>query len=280
MQVAISLKHLKLIFFIVLQFTICNCKSQGILLHNAFAHNDYWHKRPLFDALDNGFSHIEADIFLRNKKLIVAHILPRFKKKRTLEDLYLKPLQECISGKNKDIPFPLYPLTLMIDIKSDSNKTYASLNELLQKYKSILSSYDNGKVTTRQLTIIITGNKPYHVIQKQQQRLVFLDEDLMKVSEDTLSTGIYQTASCKYSTLLNWDGNGEMPDQEKTKLCRYVELAHRYNKKVRLWASPESKSVWTELLECGVDLINTDQLVQLRKFLLLQQTTFAKTESK
>ena len=92
MQVAISLKHLKLIFFIVLQFTICNCKSQGIILHNAFAHNDYWHKRPLFDALDNGFSHIEADIFLRNKKLIVAHILPRFKKKRTLEELYLKPL--------------------------------------------------------------------------------------------------------------------------------------------------------------------------------------------
>src|ERR1700740_1393243 len=60
-------------------------------LANGFAHNDYLHQHPLFDALGNGFTNIEADIFLEGKKLIVAHYCPFFKSKRTLEALYLEP---------------------------------------------------------------------------------------------------------------------------------------------------------------------------------------------
>lgn len=58
-----------------------------------------------------------------------------------------------------------------------------------------------------------------------------------------------------------------MPDDEKRRLCHYITLAHRYGKKVRLWASPENPVVWDELLQCGVDLINTDKLAKLKKFL-------------
>ena len=46
------------------------CKAQSTPLSNAFAHNDYLHKRPLLDALDNGFVNIEADIFLKGNKLV------------------------------------------------------------------------------------------------------------------------------------------------------------------------------------------------------------------
>jgi hypothetical protein len=42
-------------------------------LANAHAHNDYEHKRPLFDALDNGFTSVEADVFLVDGKLLVGH---------------------------------------------------------------------------------------------------------------------------------------------------------------------------------------------------------------
>src|SRR6195952_3077744 len=98
--------------------------SQNFILPNAYAHNDYSHKRPLFDALDNGFTYVEADIFLRGDKLIVAHFLPSLRKKRTLEDLYLKPLQDYVEGKyNNEQPADC-PITLMIDIKSNANKTY------------------------------------------------------------------------------------------------------------------------------------------------------------
>ena len=44
-----------------------------IPLRHAHAHNDYEHKRPLFDALDRGFCSIEADIYLVGGELLVGH---------------------------------------------------------------------------------------------------------------------------------------------------------------------------------------------------------------
>lgn len=277
MQVAISQKHLKLLTFVLLVITGFSGQSQSLLSHG-FAHNDYWHKRPLYDALDNGYSHIEADIYLRKGELIVAHVLPFFKKKKTLEQLYFKPLMQSIQGRNKLLAAPAAPITLMIDIKSEADKTYAALEQLMQKYTAILSSYDNGQITYRQVTIVITGHKPHKIMKTQTSRLAFIDEDLLKVGQDTLSTGVYQTASCKYSNLITWQGEGEMPAKEKERLCGYIAIAHKEEKKVRLWASPENASVWEVLLDCGVDLINTDQLVALRDFLLTQQTVFAKSD--
>lgn len=277
MQVAISQTHLKLILVVLLALSFSTSQSQTILSHG-FAHNDYWHRRPLFDALENGYSHLEADIYLRNGELIVAHILPRLKKKKTLEQLYFKPLLQCVQGKNKHFAAPLVPITLMIDIKSDADKTYAELNRLLQKYSSILSSFENGQIIHRQVTIVITGHKPYQMLKEQNYRLAFIDEDLMKIGQDNQSDNIYKTASCKYSRLISWQGEGEIPAVEKERLSKYVAMAHQYGKKVRLWASPENKAVWAALLECGVDLINTDQLVALRNFLMAQQLVFAKNE--
>lgn len=141
------------------------------------------------------------------------------------------------------------------------------MSEVLEKYKNILSGYENGIFVQRQITIVITGNKPFDILKNQQNRLAFIDEDLMKVQQDTSSTNIYRTASCKYSRLVNWNGNGTFPVLQKQRLCKYVSMAHRYGKKVRLWASPEKPVVWNELLDCGVDLINTDKLPELKNFL-------------
>ncbi|EOR92674.1 putative secreted protein [Arcticibacter svalbardensis MN12-7] len=277
MQVAISQKHLKISLSLLLICLVFNCQSQNVLFTQGFAHNDYWHQRPLYDALENGYSYVEADIYLRNNKLIVAHILPFFKKKKTLEQLYFKPLLKITQGTNKEIRNLASPITLMIDIKSEANETYSKLEHLLHKYASILSSYDNGKTTIRQVTVIITGHKPYKRIKEQTSRMAFIDEDLLKIEQSIESADVYQTASCKYAHLINWQGIGEMPLVEKEKLIRYVSYAHQNGKKVRLWASPENTKVWAALMACGVDLINTDQLVELRDFLLAQQIIYAKT---
>jgi hypothetical protein len=47
-----------------------------------------------------------------------------------------------------------------------------------------------------------------------------------------------------------------------------VARAHERGRLVRFWATPESETVWAELLAAGVDLINTDRLADLQKFLL------------
>ncbi len=262
-----KIKALFLLMFFAFPIAV---KSQQIMLANAFAHNDYRHKRPLLDAQNNGYTHIEADVFLHNNKLVVAHINPYFKGKRTLENLYLAPLFEQACKKNGTIHEGYdKPFTLMIDIKTDAKKTYRALKSLLEKYRPILSSYDTGKVTNRAVTIVLSGNKPYDEVRKETSRLAFIDEDLRKVDRDTIAN-ISRMASCKYSKLLKWKGNGEISDREKKRLLNYVTIAHKNGDQVRLWASPDNKAVWKEILSCGVDLINTDKLVALKNFLVSQ----------
>ncbi|MDR3695253.1 phosphatidylinositol-specific phospholipase C/glycerophosphodiester phosphodiesterase family protein [Mucilaginibacter sp.] len=265
---------------VLLLFTLQSVQAQFIPLINGFAHNDYRHRHPLFDALDNGYTNIEADVFLRRGKLIVAHIDPYFKRHRTLEALYLKPLADRIAG-NKGQVYSGFntPVILMIDIKTGSDSTYSALMVLLEKYKNILSVYDHGSLHQGAVTVVLSGHKPYQMIQSEQNRYAFIDEDLRRASLDTLGAKVYQMASCKYSKLLKWDGKGKMPDDEQKKLCSYVAIAHKYGEKVRLWASPENKEVWTELLKCGVDLINTDKLVTLKNFLNDHKSIIASNET-
>jgi len=267
------------IIILLLNLVQFHCKAQTTLLTNGFAHNDYLHKRPLLDALDNGFMNIEADIFLKGNKLVVAHVFPFFKRKRTLEALYFRPLSERVATNNGSV-FAGYskPIILMIDIKTGADNTYRVLVPLLEKYRSMLTGIENGKIVYRSVTVVLSGHKPYNLIETSQNRLAFIDEDLRRVNRDTSYTNVFTLASCKYSKLISWDGNGLFPEQERAKLCAFVAIAHRQGEKVRLWASPERKIVWDELLKCGVDLINTDHLTALRDYLNLSHVTYAKVE--
>src|SRR5438552_17864850 len=65
-------------------------------LTRAHAHNDYEHTRPLRDALDHGFCSIEADVWLVDGKLLVAHDRGKVKPDRTLQALYLDPMRERV----------------------------------------------------------------------------------------------------------------------------------------------------------------------------------------
>ena len=273
----LSVKLLKTGIFVLLLLSPLIAQSQSVPLPNAFAHNDYFHKRPLFDALENGYTNIEADIFLEEDNLIVAHINPFFRSDKTLEALYLKPLAERIAKNNGQVYMGYNePVILMIDIKTAANNTYSVLKVLLKKYSSILSSYDHGTVVKGAVTIVLSGHKPYKMIKAEEDRLAFIDEDLIKTSQDTTSANVYKLSSCKYSKILKWEGRGNLPDNERKRLCTYVVMAHRFGKKVRLWASPEKKVVWDELLSCGVDLINTDRLPVLKKYLNSRAVVLAK----
>jgi len=238
---------------------------------HGFAHNDYLHKHPLHDALSNGFTNVEADIFLKNGKLIVAHIFPYFKGHRTLETLYLEPLAQRIAKNNGHV-YAGYnsQMILMIDIKTNRDNTYEALKPLLEKYQWMLTHYENGKVVDGAVTVVLSGHKPYELIENAQNRLAFIDEDLRTINGDSVNHNVFAMASCKYSQLLKWNGNGSLSNSERQILLAYVAKAHRIGAKVRLWASPEKKEVWDELLSCGVDLINTDRLEMLRDYFSIQ----------
>jgi len=270
------LSNLNPVLFFVFLVSGLSSSAQCVPLANAYAHNDYWHERPLYEALENGFTHMEADIFLVNDDFIVAHVFPFFKNGRTLENLYLRPLYERIKKGDGEVYQDHYcPVTLMVDIKSDAGKTYEALKCLLERYRPMLTSYENGKITERQVTIVLSGNKPYKALKNENYRLAFIDEDLKNIGNNSYSNAVCPIASCKFSDLIDWDGKGAIDKSQREKLCSFVDMAHHQGKKVRLWASPEKECVWTELLQCGVDLINTDKLRELRNFLVARNTKYA-----
>ncbi len=240
--------------------------AQPTALPKAFAHNDYRHKHPFYDAFQQGFTYLESDIYLRQGRLLVSHSLPFFKGKRTLERLYLQPLQAYFDGRQNTTPTAMDTLVLMIDVKSGGERTFAALKAVLEKYAPLLSSWENGTMIKRQLTIVLSGHRPLSVLRNAQTRFFFVDENLPQVNEDEGFNSMYAMASCKYSKVLKWKGKGCMPEKERKGLCALVSKAHLFGKKVRLWASPENEAVWKELLNCGVDLINTDRLEAFRRF--------------
>src|SRR5713226_4549315 len=98
-------------------------RADPVPLTRAHAHNDYEHARPLLDALDHGFCSVEADIYLVEGKLLVAHDRNKIQPERTLQALYLDPLRERVRQNGGRVYRGGPSLTLLIDVKSDAEKT-------------------------------------------------------------------------------------------------------------------------------------------------------------
>ncbi|WP_461075788.1 histidinol-phosphatase [Spirosoma flavus] len=229
-------------------------------LPNAHAHNDYEQSRPLWDALDNGFTSVEADVYLLNDTLYVAHERPTIRASaQTLENLYLKPLAERIRQQNGNVLAGYKgPFYLMIDAKTQADSTYQALTKLLLRYRSKLPA---------PVTIVLSGNRPVNTVAKAKDKLVTLDGRPGDLSKK-YSSAVMPIISDAYQNQLSWRGKDEMPVTEFQKLKQLVERVHQEGKKLRLWASPEDPVVWAKLREAGVDFISTDQQELVRDFLL------------
>ncbi len=241
-------------------------------LPQAHAHNDYLHRRPLLDALDHGFSSVEADVFLVGNDLLVAHTQAELDPSRRLTSLYLDPLRRRIEGNEGSVYPGGPPFTLMIDVKSDAEATYARLHDVLADYAVILTSVEDGVVRFGPVTVVISGNRAPATLRDQAVRYAGLDGRLSDLGSDA-PPHLMPMISDRWSSHFRWRGRGPMPDADREKLRAIVAQAHEQKRRVRFWATPESEAVWRELLGAGVDLINTDDLSRLRRFLLERQST-------
>lgn len=242
-------------------------------LTRAHAHNDYEHPRPLLDALDHGFCNVEADVYLTPQGLLVAHDEKDVKPERTLEALYLKPLQQRVKENGGFVVAKEAPFTLLIDIKSEAESTYSAIDALLARYADILTVTRNAVQTPGPVTVVISGNRPIETMSRQPIRYAGVDgrsDDLLKPG--SAPQHLIPWISSKWGdnnplTNFQWDGNGPIPASERQRLRAYVRTAHDQHHKVRFWATPEKPEVWQELLDADVDLIGTDKLSELQTFL-------------
>lgn len=236
-------------------------------LRHAHAHNDYEHKRPLFEALECGFCSVEADIWLVDGKLLVAHDRNQVKPERTLQSLYLEPLRERARRNGGRVYLDGPEVILLVDVKSDAGTTYAALRNVLKEFADVLTVFRSDGTTTNAVTVIISGNRDRNVMANETVRYAALDGRLEDLDSNASSRFI-PLVSESWSQLFKWRGAGPMPKEEHQNLQQTVTKAHAQGRKVRFWATPDQPEVWKELLDAGVDLLNADDLAGLQKFLL------------
>ena len=235
-------------------------------IRQAHAHNDYLHKRPLLDALDCGFCSVEADIYLVDGQLLVAHSKSELSPDRTLRSLYLDPLRARIqkhSGKvHADVPM----FTLLIDIKSEGKTTYRALHTLLSEYRDILSHVEQGIEHPGPVKAIVSGNRAVDLISTEAIRYVGIDGRLSDLDSDS-PDHLLPLISDNWALNFRWRGVGELLASDRDKLTSVIERAHKKKRLVRFWGTPDNAQVWSVLKVAGVDLINTDDLKGLSGFL-------------
>ncbi|TVL89582.1 phosphatidylinositol-specific phospholipase C/glycerophosphodiester phosphodiesterase family protein [Streptomyces sp. SAJ15] len=246
-------------------------------LRRAHAHNDYEHPHPLDDALSHGFTSVEADIWLVDGELLVAHDEVDLDPERTLEALYLDPLARRVRANGGRV-FRGHDVTLqlLIDIKSAGDPTYRELSRRLRRYAPLLSVAAGGRVRRRAVTAVISGDRGARVpMEAERIRHAFYDG-----RPDDLGSGVPASftplISANWNSLFTWWGMGEMPPAQRERLRRVVGAAHAEGRRVRFWATPdlpgpEREAVWRELLAADVDHINTDDLAGLEDFLRIMR---------
>lgn len=238
-------------------------------LSNAHAHNDYEHPRPLLDALDEGFTSIEADVYLVEGELLVAHHWLQIQKDRSLRSLYLEPLRKRARQYEgrvfKDGP----SITLLVDIKRDGVNAYAALHSLLAEYRDIISHTTDDHYEEKAVTVIISGDRAIEEITKSNPRYAGIDGRLGDLNR-VIDSKVMPLISDNWSAHFQYRGVGNFSEEERKKLARIVSDAHRNGHRIRFWATPDYEKLWTELHAAGVDLIGTDDLKRLSSFLRRQ----------
>ncbi|MEL1242110.1 alkaline phosphatase [Flavobacterium flavipallidum] len=235
----------KIISIFCLQFFLF-AHAQELISSKVHSHNDYNQGVPFWDAYANGATSIEADVFLQDNNLFVAHNQSDIEPKRTLEDLYLKPLTKALElGFKKD-----KELFLLIDLKTDAVPTLNRLIKILDSYPTLIAD--------KHIKIIISGNRPNPNTYSKYPHYIYFDHqelDTPLTAENLDKVAMVSVDFKKYSV---WNGKGRFTHEDYNRVKNVIAQGKSFHKPFRFWASPDGNSSWKALLDLGVDIINTD----------------------
>ena len=251
--------------FILISFS-ATAQPISYSVQNAHSHNDYVNAVPFWTAYNEGFGSIEADIFLKDKSLLVAHDAKELTVTRSLINLYINPLIECLI-KHNGYPFAdtLKQLQLLIDIKTDSIATLQALVETIRKYDVLMNSH--------QLKWVITGKRPEQSLFAAYPSFITFDGELDKTYSPGALTKIAMLSDDgrKYT---KWDGIGKLPAADLEKIKTAGVKAHKLHKPVRFWAVPDMIHAWNQFMQLKIDYINTDHIHELAAWVLLKSNPY------
>jgi alkaline phosphatase len=254
----IIVQNMKFLVFLTLSIlSILSVKGQNPVL--IFAHNDYEKADPLATAYELRADFIEADIFLHHNELLVAHTTDQLDPKKSLENVYLKPLRNLVL-KNNGSAFPRSEklLTLMIDLKTEGISTLNALIKKLNDYPELIAC--------KTFCIAISGNVPSSSQWQNFPEYIHFDgRPNISYSEDQLKR--IRLISASFKSYSSWDAKGSLSSEDRLKIENVVRETHEKGKPLRFWAAPDFESAWIQLIDLKIDVINTDNPTELSAFL-------------
>ncbi|OCK53453.1 alkaline phosphatase [Chryseobacterium sp. CBo1] len=209
------------------------------------SHNDYEQKVPFWYALGSGAHSIEADVFLENSELFVAHNQKDITKERTFESLYLNPIDKALSMNM----IKQESLQILIDIKTDAKTTLAQIVKIIQKYPQITAQ--------KKVKFVISGNQPHPEEYNSYPDFILFDYQKL---DDLTAAQLEKVAllSLNFKQYSVWNGKGGLTEDDLPKVTEVIKKAKSFGKPFRFWAIPDGKTSWEFFAHNGVDFINTD----------------------
>jgi hypothetical protein len=227
---------------------------------NAHSHNDYEQKSAFYDAYEQQFGSIEADLYLVNDTLFVAHEMKNISRARTFQTLYLQPLVEKTEKNGGSIyPEKNQAMQLLIDLKTSGEETLDALVKELEPHQDVLAPAGSVKV-------VISGNVPDPASFEKYPAYIFFDgrPDIAYTPSQLARIGLISQSFQNYS---RWNGEGPLPENQRKKVNSMIEKVHDLGKKVRLWATPDNINSWKTMMGLGVDYLNTDKVREMGDYL-------------
>jgi alkaline phosphatase len=228
-----------ILFFLLLMCHLC-ASAQRV-----HSHNDYKQNVPFWKAYAAGVSSIEADVFLINDTLFVAHYRHEVQPQRTLEALYLNPIRLLFDEKIMESR----PFQLLIDVKTEAYSTLDKIVEMLLPLQNHL--YPNNPVGVK---IIISGSRPRPINFNNYPNFIFFDWQSTEKPENIDRVAM---VSLNFMNISLWRGNRAMNDEERMQVSTAIADMRRLGKPIRFWASPDTQLAWLTLHRMGVDFIGT-----------------------
>lgn len=241
----------------VLLFPALQVLAQGrYSTANAHAHNDYLNTSPFHLAYNHRFGSIEADVFPVNGTLLVAHSKRELQPARTLTALYLQPLQAALAAGST------HNVRLLVDIKENYKVALPLLVEALRPLQPYLSTAG----TAGRVTVLISGNRPPPAEYKDYPAYILFDNDLRQphTPEQWARVGL---VSLPFTQLSAWKGGGRPPRADRQRLRHTIDSVHAAGKPIRFWAAPDTPESWKWQMKWGADLIGTDRITALDRYL-------------
>lgn len=236
----------------------------------AYAHNDYFNKHPLKDALSLGYKGVEADVFLVNGVLQLGHERRDAGRFGSLEKVYLAPLRAVIARCGM-LTVDGQSFLLTIEIKEASRPTFDTLVALLGRYRELLmprnGSTAAGGPSAPPVQAVLVGwypegfAKTLSIPLTRQARL----ESLKRMPADAAERDV-GLISVDYTETMGrrWEAPTERGHWLSTiRVTRDVFPGRR----IRVYHVPVKERIYRDLLDAGVDLIGTTELAETARLL-------------